>query len=42
LIAVTARDVGATIITMNIADFSLVGHHVDIHVAPPWPRDAAV
>jgi hypothetical protein len=27
---------------MNIADFSLVGHHVDIHVAPPWPRDVAV
>jgi len=37
LIAATAREVGATIITENTKDFALIGRHVDIAFVPPWP-----
>jgi len=37
LIAASAREIGATIITENIADFTLIGRHVDIAFLPPWP-----
>ncbi len=41
LIAASAREVGATIITENIADFTLIGRHVDIAFVPPWPPASA-
>ena len=37
LIAASAREVGATIITENVADFALIGRHVDIAFVLPWP-----
>lgn len=42
LIAATARELGATIITMNLADFALIARHVDISYAGPWPLNAAI
>ena len=42
LIAASARELGATIVTMNVDDFALIGRHVDISYVPPWPRAAAV
>ena len=41
LIAATAREVGATIITENASDFTLIGRHVDIAFVPPWPPTPA-
>jgi predicted nucleic acid-binding protein len=41
LIAASAREIGATIITENMADFTLIGRHVDIAFVPPWPPAAA-
>lgn len=41
LIAATARQMGATIVTFNTADFALIGRHVDIDVVEPWPGDTA-
>src|ERR671919_362019 len=40
LIAASSREIGATIITQNLADFSLVRRVVDIRYAPPWPVPA--
>ena len=37
LIAASARKLGATIITLNAADFRLLSRHVDISFAEPWP-----
>lgn len=37
LIAASAREIGATIITANSADFTLIGRHVDIAFVAPWP-----
>src|SRR6266508_475243 len=37
LIAASAREIGATIITQNLADFALVRRVVDIRYEPPWP-----
>ncbi len=37
LIAASAREVGATIVTLNTADFGLIAQHVDITFAAPWP-----
>jgi predicted nucleic acid-binding protein len=37
LIAASAREVGATIITENTTDFTLIGRHVDIAFVTPWP-----
>ncbi|MEO8624846.1 MAG: type II toxin-antitoxin system VapC family toxin [bacterium] len=41
LIAATAREMGATIVTFNTADFALIGQHVDIDVVEPWPTALA-
>lgn len=37
LIAASAREIGATVITKNLADFALIARVLDIHFAPPWP-----
>lgn len=37
LIAATARELGATIITYNVADFALIARVVAIRFAAPWP-----
>jgi predicted nucleic acid-binding protein len=42
LIAAAAREAGATIITYNIADFTLISRHVDITFVTPWPATLAV
>ena len=42
LIAASAREVGATIITENVVDFTLIGRHVEIAFVPPWPPAPAV
>ena len=41
LIAASAREIGATIITENTSDFTLIGRHVDIAFVPPWPPSPA-
>ena len=41
LIAATAREMGATIVTFNVSDFALIGQHVDIEVVEPWPSGRA-
>ena len=41
LIAATARELGATIVTFNRADFALIGQFVDIDVVEPWPDGKA-
>ena len=41
LIAASAREVGATIITENTTDFTLIGRYVDIAFVPPWPPASA-
>jgi predicted nucleic acid-binding protein len=38
LIAATARELGATIVTLNTADFALLSGLVDIRFAAPWPE----
>lgn len=37
LIAASAREIGATIITQNVGDFALIRRVVDIRYEPPWP-----
>ena len=37
LIAASAREIGATIITKNSADFALIARVLDVHFVPPWP-----
>lgn len=37
LLAATARELGATIVTLNLADFALIGRVTDLKVAGPWP-----
>jgi len=37
LIAASARELGATIITLNLADFALIAQFVDITFVAPWP-----
>ena len=41
LIAASARELGATIVTFNTADFALIGRHMDITFVEPWPRQPA-
>jgi len=38
LIAASAREIGATIITKNLADFGLIARVLDVRFVPPWPR----
>jgi predicted nucleic acid-binding protein len=40
LIAASARDLGATVITMNSQDFEIIAEFMDITVAEPWPERA--
>lgn len=37
LIAASARELGATIVTLNRADFQIIGAAVDIEAIGPWP-----
>lgn len=37
LLAATARQLGATIVTHNMADFELIGRVTDLKVSRPWP-----
>ncbi len=41
LIAASARDLGATVITLNTRDFEVIAEFIDITIAEPWP-DLAV
>ncbi len=40
LIAASAREIGATIITRNLADFDIVRKVAAIRYEPPWPEPA--
>jgi predicted nucleic acid-binding protein len=40
LIACSARDLGATVITLNARDFEAIAEVLDIAVAEPWPERA--
>jgi predicted nucleic acid-binding protein len=37
LIAASAREIGATVITKNLADFTLIARALDVRFMPPWP-----
>lgn len=37
LIAASAREIGATIVTRNVADFARIGRVVPLRFEPPWP-----
>jgi predicted nucleic acid-binding protein len=37
MIAATAREIGATIVTRNLGDFGIIAQVVPIQVEPPWP-----
>ena len=37
LLASSARELGATIVTLNTADFTLIAEHIDIRFVEPWP-----
>ena len=37
LLAATARELGATIVTRNLADFQLIGRVAPIKAMAPWP-----
>jgi predicted nucleic acid-binding protein len=41
LIAASARELGAIIVTQNTADFALISRHADITFVEPWPRAPA-
>lgn len=38
LIAATARELGAMLVTRNLRDFELIRRVVPIHFQPPWPE----
>lgn len=38
LIAASAREIGATVITKNFTDFALIARVLDVRFAPPWPH----
>lgn len=40
LIAATARELGATVITRNLGDFARIGRVLPLKFAAPWPEDA--
>ncbi|MGQ0701641.1 MAG: type II toxin-antitoxin system VapC family toxin [Gemmatimonadales bacterium] len=40
LIATSARELGATVITLNTRDFEAIAEFIDITVAEPWPQRA--
>lgn len=37
LLAASARELGATLVTKNLKDFAVIGRAVPIRVAGPWP-----
>jgi predicted nucleic acid-binding protein len=37
LIAATARELGATVVTENVADFALIARHLDFAFVQPFP-----
>jgi len=37
LIATSAREIGATIVTDNVVDFTFIARHIDIAFVPPFP-----
>ena len=41
LIAASARDLGAAILTDNGEDFGIISSVLDIRYVAPWPEDAA-
>lgn len=41
LIAATARELGATVITLNISDFQIIQQVLPFKVARPWPEQSA-
>jgi predicted nucleic acid-binding protein len=38
LIAASARELGAVILTENVADFAIIGDVLDIKYVAPWPN----
>jgi len=40
LIAATARELGATIVTRNVGDFELIGRALPFKYVAPWPETA--
>jgi predicted nucleic acid-binding protein len=38
LIAASARELGATVVTRNLGDFELIRRVIAIRFEPPWPR----
>jgi predicted nucleic acid-binding protein len=38
LIAASAREIGATVITKNLADFALIARVLDLRFTSPWPH----
>lgn len=42
LIAATARELGATVVTDNTTDFSLIARHLDVAFVQPFPPSPAV
>lgn len=41
LIAATARELGATVVTDNVADFALIARHLDFAFVQPFPPSPA-
>lgn len=37
LLAASARELGATIVTRNLADFEVIGRVMPVAAVPPWP-----
>lgn len=37
LIAASAREIGATVVTNNVADFALIARHLDVAFVAPFP-----
>lgn len=42
LIAATVRELGATLVTDNVADFALIARHLDFAFVQPFPPSPAV
>jgi len=40
LIAASARELGATVVTLNTVHFALIARHLDVHYVGPWPAGA--
>ena len=40
LIAATAREIGAIVVTQNLGDFGLIAQVVPVRFEPPWPASS--